>query len=122
MLQIAPDVDIEREVDEKTDDAIYCANCGKLITRGRWKLSLGGHEHVFTNPAGVTFRILCFTEAPGAASAGDLTDKFTWFVGYLWNFARCRGCGELLGWHYCSDDDPPKFFGLIKPRLSSRPQ
>ncbi len=122
MLQIAPDADIEKEVEERTDDAIYCAGCGHLVTRGRWRLSLGGHEHAFTNPSGFSFRIVLFAEAPGAATRGFPTADYSWFAGYEWNFALCRGCGEHLGWRYVGDDDPAVFFGLVKNRLSDRPQ
>ncbi|MDD9877002.1 MAG: cereblon family protein [Magnetovibrio sp.] len=121
MLQVSPDAELETETDERTDDAIYCARCHGVVTRGRWALSVDGHEHVFFNPAGVVYRIVCFTEAPGAADIGEPTDEFTWFKGYLWSFALCAGCGEHLGWRYAGDGDPAVFFGLIKNRLSAAP-
>lgn len=118
MLQESPDAEIEREVAETTDDGLYCAACGHLVTRGRWAISIDGHEHVFFNPAGQIFRVVCFKEAPGAANAGEPTDAFTWFKGYDWNFALCRGCGRHLGWRYSGDAGPAVFFGLIKNRLA----
>ena len=118
MLQRSPDADIE--VEDATDDAVYCAGCGEVVTRTRWAFSMNGsHEHVFFNPHGVVFRVLCFTEAPGARDEGQPTDDFTWFKGFDWNFALCGGCGEHLGWRYAGDDGPGVFFGLIKGRLSS---
>ena len=122
MLQVAPDADIETETDEETDDALYCAACGVLVTRGRWRLSIDGFEHTFTNPVGVSFRILCFTKAPGASSTGAETIEHTWFRGYRWNYANCRGCGDHLGWRYSGEAAPPVFFGLIKPKLTDRPR
>lgn len=121
MLQIAPDAEIENEVDEKTDEAIYCARCGEVVTRTGWRLSMDGHEHVVFNPLGRVFRILCFIEAPGAAAGGEASDDFSWFKGYLWRLAFCGDCGAHLGWRYEGDGDPPSFFGLIKNRLSIRP-
>lgn len=118
MLQEAPDAVLEREVEESTDDALYCAGCGHLVTRGRWALSMDGHEHVFFNPAGQIFRVVCFAEAPGAADVGEPTDEFTWFKGYDWNFALCRGCATHLGWRYAGEASPRVFFGLIKNRLA----
>lgn len=122
MLQIAPDAELDVEQDEKTDDAIYCARCGHLATRTRWALSMDGHEHVFFNPSGVVFRVVCFAEAPGIADEGQPTDEFSWFKGYFWNFALCKGCGEHMGWRFSGDADPQAFYGLIKNRLSSQPQ
>ena len=121
MLQIAPEDETPVDTDEKTDDAIYCARCGHLVTRTRWKIALGGGEHVFTNPAGITFRVVCFAEAPGAAAEGGATDDHTWFPGYLWCFALCKGCGTHLGWHYQGDASADNFFGLIKDKLTNHP-
>ncbi len=120
LLQIVPDSDVGDELLEKEDDAIYCARCGHLATRGRWRLSMfGGHEHALSNPAGQTFQVLCFKEAPGAAGIGDPTLSFTWFKGYRWQMAPCRECATQLGWQYTGEGSPPIFFGLIRSRLSS---
>lgn len=98
-----------------TDDAIYCAGCGELVTRGRWRVSRReAHEHTVFNPAGRLFDIVCFKEAPGAVPQGAASGDFTWFPGYLWTISICRGCGIHIGWHFERTDF---FFGLIKPRL-----
>jgi len=121
MLQITPDKKNTTETAEKPDDAIYCAGCRDLVTRTRWKISLGGSERVFTNPMGLTFNLVCFSEAPGAAAEGEATDDHTWFPGYFWNFALCRGCVRHLGWFYRRDSGGDAFFGLIKGRITGRP-
>ncbi len=118
MLQIAPEGAGDTDTEETTDDAITCAGCGHLVTRGRWRLDLDGHEHVYFNPAGVVFRVVLFRDAPGAADHGGPSDEFTWFKGYTWFLARCRGCGGHLGWRYAGSGEPPVFFGLIKGKLS----
>ena len=118
MLQIVPDGAADTETEETTDDAINCAGCGHLVTRGRWRLSMDGHEHTFFNPAGRVFRVLCFREAPGALDEGVPTDDFTWFRGYRWNFAYCKGCDAHLGWRFLGIGEPPVFFGLIKGKLA----
>ena len=44
MLQITPETETPADTEEKTDDALYCAGCGHLVTRGRWKILMGGSE------------------------------------------------------------------------------
>ncbi len=121
MLQKAPKSKKKTEADAGTDDAIYCAQCSHLLTRMRWAVDIGGHERVFINPAGRVFRISCFKEAPGAHDEGTPTEEFTWFPGYAWNLALCRGCGVHLGWRFEGNDLPAVFFGLIKSALTQSP-
>ncbi len=121
MLQIKPEDENATGTEEKSDDALYCAGCGHLVTRARWKISLGGTERPFTNPLGISFTVVCFSDAPGAVAEGAATEQDTWFHGYEWCFALCRGCKGHLGWHYRNAANSDEFFGLIKNRLSSRP-
>lgn len=120
MLQISPDSALKPASEETTDDGLFCARCDTLVTRTRWTMSMDGHEHAFFNPAGLVFRILCFSEAPGAQDRGAPTDEFTWFPGYQWIIACCAGCGEHLGWRYLGGTHPQGFFGLIKDRLTGK--
>ena len=122
MLQIATDAKIEQETEDSLGGEIYCAGCGHVITHTQWKISRGasydqGHEHVFFNPAGLLFRIVCFKEAPGVAGQGDPSGEFTWFKGYRWQISACLGCSAHLGWQFSRDEDV--FFGLIKPLLTT---
>lgn len=99
----------------------FCAHCGAPVTRGRWEMSInGGFEHVFFNPAGMVFRILCFKEAPGAVAVGAASGQFTWFRGYLWRICACRSCDQHLGWRYEGTGEPRIFFGLIKDALTTQ--
>jgi hypothetical protein len=119
MPRDAPSTDVRGEEWEK-DIEYFCVCCGALVTHGRWEMSLnGGHEHVFFNPAGLVFRILCFREAPGAASQGPASGVFSWFRGYLWRLAVCRACDAHLGWRYEGGAEPRIFFGLIKDALTT---
>ena len=53
MLQTKPDNEADGEAAEATDDALYCSDCGHLISRARWRLSRrGDHAHTVFNPAG----------------------------------------------------------------------
>lgn len=120
MLQIAPGAKIETDVADEEDDAIYCAACGHLATRGRWRIAMNGdHRHTVFNPAGVVFRVVCFKEAPGVGAVGEPSGDFTWFRGYDWQVALCRGCNGHLGWQYAGEKEPQVFFGLIQTKLAS---
>lgn len=122
MLEIAPGSKVEEEIQKQTDDSIFCAKCGHRVTRTRFRLSKGGsHDHVFFNPAGVMFEVLCFKEAEGVVDVGPSTEDHTWFPGYGWNFALCINCSDHLGWCFKGDGDPPVFFGLIRNKLSDKP-
>lgn len=121
MLQRTPESERETTTREAADDALYCAGCGHLVTRTRWAISIDGHEHVVFNPAGRLFRVRCFSDAPGVAATGTPSGYFTWFRGYDWCFALCRGCSDHLGWSYTGDGPPARFFGLIASKLVGRP-
>lgn len=116
MLQTKPEDQAGGDVDEATDDALYCSDCGHLITRASWRISRrGDHAHTVFNPAGQLFQIGCYSDAPGATPDGGTSTAFTWFPGYAWRIALCGSCRRHMGWQFFGDDD---FFGLITARLS----
>jgi hypothetical protein len=95
---------------------LICAACEARITATSARREAAGrHEHVLFNPAGVQFRIGCFSSAPGCGGHGEVSDFFTWFPGYAWQVALCRGCGAHLGWSFRGEGDA--FWGLVLPRL-----
>ena len=111
----------EEEADEHQpakNDRLYCAACGYPITHKQARKSMSGnHEHQFTNPHGISFRIGCFAEAPGCVHVGDATEEHTWFPGHAWRIAICASCQQHLGWGFHGRDGS-RFFGLIVDRLS----
>ncbi len=112
-----------RDEEEQKEEHVryYCAGCGHEITTGEWRIAMGGaHEHVFFNPVGIIFRVLCFKEAPGLRHVGDASDEFTWFKDYSWRFGLCQGCNAHLGWRYEGEAPPRGFFGLIQDRLTTK--
>lgn len=105
---------IEPEIEENTDEkkTIVCRNCEFEITSPEFATQ--PHEHTFRNPAGYSFHVLCFADAPGAAEVGDPTSEASWFAGYEWTFAICKQCQNHLGWWYHGRSH---FAGLIATRL-----
>jgi hypothetical protein len=101
--------------------AITCAACGREITDESQRIAVeGAHQHRFMNPEGYVYDIACFGEAPGCAVRGIPTGEFTWFRGFAWSYAVCRGCSAHLGWHYAGGEGAG-FFGLIENRLWQEP-
>lgn len=103
------------------EEKLYCINCGHLITKGSWRISVGGdHEHTFFNPAGNIYELFCFKEAPGVFAKASPSSEFTWFKGYQWQPVFCSACAVLMGWKFLGEQAPRIFFTLIKSKLANR--
>ena len=116
---LAPDIKLDEEPDSATevDDRVCCGSCHAEITlRSLAARRAGSHEHTFRNPAGYSWTIVCFRDAPGCASAGDLTTEASWFPGYAWCYANCSSCWRHIGWWFVGGE--PSFVGLIVTRLA----
>lgn len=103
----------EEEKEETSPvEAIYCKVCSRAVTDRNKKIAIqGSHAHTFFNPAGIVFELGCFSLAPGCHRAGETTSDFTWFAGFVWCYALCRGCNSHLGWFFEMGDR--SFYGLI---------
>ena len=99
---------------------LLCAACRHPITTRGDRIEVGGrHEHHVVNQHGYAFHLGCFAAAPGAIGAGPATDEWTWFQGFTWQLAHCRGCARHLGWLYRAPSQT--FWGLILDRLVEEP-
>ncbi len=110
----ASDLQDENDTDElfQKKNMVLCAICRHIITSPEEVFSVKGNcDHTFVNPAGNKFRIRCFADAPGSVNSGELTNEYTWFPGYQWNYALCGNCFFHLGWFYQSDGN--SFYGFI---------
>lgn len=96
---------------------IVCASCGFPITRDNDRMEVGGsHTHGFANPHGLYYEIGCFSSAPGCSFSSDSSAEFSWFAGYRWRLAGCRGCGSHMGWLF--ESKTGSFAGLILSALT----
>lgn len=103
-------------VTSRIDEAIRCARCSSAVTHHSAAIAVdGAHEHTFRNPAGYSFQVACFAEAPGVRADGDPTTEATWFAGFAWQIGHCRTCGRHLGWWFRGTRT---FAGLIVTRLA----
>lgn len=99
------------------EQAILCSSCRIRITWKEASISVNNsHRHVFVNPSGLVFEVVCFSRAVGLTVLGPVTSEFTWFPGYSWQTALCSKCQTQLGWIYYGSE-PSVFFGLIQDRL-----
>jgi len=109
----------EKSDQEETHDRkwVRCRSCHYKIALQSDKIKINQADtHIFENPAGIFYRVICFNSAPGASIVSDYTHDNTWFAGYLWSITLCRSCHNHLGWHYSSGSTD--FFGLIADRLT----
>jgi hypothetical protein len=96
---------------------VLCSQCRTMITSTTEIMSIqGSHGHTFANPEGILFQIGCFRSAPGCGHIGEATEEWSWFKGFRWRVALCRGCLTHLGWLYASGSGD-QFHGLILNRL-----
>lgn len=96
---------------------LRCAVCKAPVTRRAWRLAVAGKDaHVFFNPDGWLFELVCYSAAPGCRCAGKGISEFTWFPGYSWRVALCRKCRAHLGWEYANASGE-RFYGLIVETL-----
>jgi len=96
---------------------LVCVECLHAITTAGARVERGGHHaHTFSNPHGFVFRIGCFANAPGCNAAGHPSTEHTWFAGFAWQVAACRGCGAHMGWLFTAPG--ARFHGLILDRLA----
>jgi hypothetical protein len=106
-----------KEADEDQENWILCRGCRIPVTRSSERRQVdGSHIHTFANPSGIVFEIGCFSSAPGCQYIGPASGEFTWFRGYQWRIAICRGCLNHLGWAFTSVGGDG-FHGLIVDRL-----
>lgn len=116
----APEKRERDDDDAHTDEerAVVCVACNHALTKASSRIEVdGAHEHAFANPAGLTFRVACFRDAPGCAGYGDESRVWTWFKGFAWRVALCGGCSEHVGWSY--RNEASSFFGLITTRIKT---
>lgn len=116
-IGIIPELTLDPLPQVQPDLSVCCKTCGHCLTHRRKAIEVkGSHEHTFRNPAGYSFHLMCFADAPGCLNIGTPTLEATWFPGYAWSFALCAGCQGHLGWWYAASTEDV-FVGLIATRL-----
>jgi len=92
-----------------------CAWCLNRVANEKDRFKYDGKDKfTFSNPEGIRFEIITFSQTPGCRQAGVPTLEHTWFPGHAWSFCLCDRCSQHLGWYYAGQHD---FAGLITARL-----
>ncbi|MGK0442380.1 MAG: hypothetical protein ACJA0N_002190 [Pseudohongiellaceae bacterium] len=111
-------------LDEDAGPLVFCRSCHSPITSKKEQATIAHNDHhCFTNPAGATYHLRCFSNAHGCNITGPPTEEYSWFAGYQWQLAMCTECNEHLGWYYQytrSSLNQRFFFGLIAGRLMNQ--
>ena len=109
---------IDKNESDHSDDWYVCRQCGNRITPLNYQVTIqGSSRHIFANPSGIIFEILCFSQAGGYTFSGSSSKDFAWFAGFSWRIVLCIRCINHLGWYFSSQHGG-HFFGLITSRLS----
>ncbi len=116
--QIAPPPKIETRnlpLLEATEEEWLCAFCHNHVANESDRFRYEGNDQFsFTNPEGIRFQILTFSETCGCRETGLPTLEHTWFPGHAWSYCQCGGCGQHLGWYFAGKH---RFAGLIVVRI-----
>lgn len=101
----------------KGEEWVRCAACGYTIARRADRAEVGGgHRHVFANPAGLVYEVLCYKHASGTFVMGTPTTDFSWFPGHAWQAAGCISCRVQLGWRFSGESEFTAFIGtMVRP-------
>jgi len=106
-----------QSLQEEEEQAVVCRGCGHPITAAAAIFSVdGSSDHMFFNPAGIVFEVVCFSRAPGCDVDGPPSSQFSWFSGFTWRLAFCGKCFIHVGWLY--ESGVSAFYGLIRNRLA----
>src|SRR6266478_849366 len=75
-----------------------CAWCLNRVANEKDRFKYEGQdEFAFSNPAGVHFEIITFSQTLGCQQSGIPTLEDTWFPGHAWSHCLCDSCGQHLG-------------------------
>ncbi len=113
---VLTDNDPKQKEEEEPAKEVLCRFCRYRISEPKYVIPVNGStKHIFANPHGLVFEIICVKEAPGCSISAGSSTEFTWFPGHRWHVALCRSCMNHIGWFFVSDTHA--FYGLILDRL-----
>ena len=117
LTTILSDLEDLKEEKQAEERWLLCKFCRRRITSEDQAIQINDHHcHTYSNPAGLRFRIGCFSTAAGCQHQSYPTEEHTWFKGFSWQVALCANCLTQMGWYYQSAA-AVSFYGLILDHL-----
>ncbi|XP_001603993.2 protein cereblon isoform X1 [Nasonia vitripennis] len=109
------------------DRILVCSNCEKHIGNQSdlFPMSKEGPQSTFCNSGGFIHDTVTLYQAKNLTlNAEPPSAEYSWFPGYAWTIATCKGCGIHMGWQFTADKDktlrPSAFWGLTRRGLKSK--
>ncbi|KAG5307589.1 CRBN protein, partial [Pseudoatta argentina] len=118
---------LQREIKYLVEDKIYvCVNCESFIGRQShmFPMNKEGPQGSYVNPGGVIHETITFYHVQGVLlNNSDPSTEYSWFPGYAWTIAICKGCRHHVGWKFTavqSNLRPKEFWGLTRRSLKNK--
>ncbi|XP_011062316.1 PREDICTED: protein cereblon isoform X1 [Acromyrmex echinatior] len=118
---------LQREIKYLVEDKIYvCVNCESFIGRQShmFPMNKEGPQGTYVNPGGVIHETITFYHVQGVVlNNSDPSTEYSWFPGYAWTIAICKGCRHHVGWKFTavqSNLRPKEFWGLTRRSLKNK--
>ncbi|KAL8602511.1 hypothetical protein ACOMHN_065383 [Nucella lapillus] len=101
---------------------LCCVACTQQVARKEdvFSMSREGPLGAYVNPQGHVHETLTVYKANNLSLLGRPSTEHSWFPGYAWTIAQCRGCASHMGWKFTATKKkltPLKFWGLCRSSL-----
>ncbi|KAL6433699.1 hypothetical protein ACFW04_005755 [Cataglyphis niger] len=118
---------LQRELKYLMEDKIYvCVNCESFIGRQShmFPMNKEGPQGTYVNPGGIIHETITFYHVQGIMlSDAAPSTEYSWFPGYAWTIAICKGCHHHVGWKFTAVHNnlrPKTFWGLTRRSLKNK--
>ncbi|XP_012267633.2 protein cereblon [Athalia rosae] len=108
------------------DRLLTCSSCDDFIGKQSdvFPMNKEGPQSAYCNPAGIIHETVTLYKAQGLILNDEVPQtEYSWFPGYAWTIALCKGCHGHMGWKFTavhSDLRPQAFWGLTRKSLRSK--
>ncbi|XP_063231995.1 protein cereblon isoform X2 [Bacillus rossius redtenbacheri] len=102
---------------------LCCRDCQSKVAEQKdvFSMSVEGPQGTYVNPGGYIHETVTVHRAKGLRTVEEQpSTEYTWFPGYAWTIAECRGCRRHMGWRFTATKahlKPARFWGLCRRSL-----
>jgi len=103
--------------------ALCCRRCGAEVAAQDdiFSMSQEGPQSAYVNPGGYVHETLTLYKTRRLYLVGETSTEYSWFPGYAWTIAQCKGCHCHMGWKFTSTHKrltPKKFWGISRRNIT----